>query len=84
MTSRQGLNPDQKVVCSALAGIFDKIAKRQEGEAVSPEEAETLFAAIDQPVAQCLDYMVGIEFGLTGAELSTSLNNAFDAWAYGK
>lgn len=74
------LSGSQKTVCAGVAHFLDQAAKSQEGEAVTADAAASLCSAVNQPLSQCLDCLIGRDSGLTAETLLAALTNAYERW----
>ena len=72
---------DSKIICAGIAHLFDRIAKRQEGEAVLAEQASRLCNRISQPLLHCLDAMSGKDSGVSSIDLVGNLVASYEAWS---
>lgn len=53
------LQGTEQLLCVRLSEIFERIAKSQDGQAVTAEEGARLSDILDQPIANCIDYLCG-------------------------
>jgi hypothetical protein len=68
-----------RALCFAMGHLFERLAKRQDGEPVSPEEGVRLANLLNQPIRECTDYLVGAESVRDGLQILTVLVDAIHA-----
>ena len=68
---------DERVVAFALAKIFDDLAMRYDGAALTAETAAILWSQLDQPIAACIDFVSGKPFAGTLSQLLVAVVDAF-------
>jgi hypothetical protein len=73
------LEGSEKVICAGVAHLLDRIARRQEDEIVTADEAVRLCNKISQPLLRWLDAMMGKDSGAGPERLLGELNIAYDA-----
>jgi hypothetical protein len=79
-------DPAQRAVCAAIANLLDRVAKRQEGQAVTANEEAALCSALSQPLMRATDYLIAVDSGVTSTILVADLTDEYDKWvaAYSK
>jgi hypothetical protein len=74
------LQGDERIVCAGVAEMLGRIAKRQDGAAVTADESASLCSMISQPLTRCIDFLVGKDSGVSAALLLGDLTNAYSRW----
>lgn len=59
----KGATDSQRVVAFVLATVFDQLARAQDGEMVTADEAAHIHAVLDQPIASAVDSVVRDDTG---------------------
>ena len=71
-----------KPVAFCLAAIFDFLARRQEGEPVTFEEAQRLYSILNQSIVACLDFLSGRDARADALELISGIATAYDRFRH--
>jgi hypothetical protein len=66
-----------RTICFSMAVVLDHLAKSQQDRPVLPEEGVALANALNQPLNQCADYLVGRGSGLDPMQLVARLMDAY-------
>jgi hypothetical protein len=64
---------ERKMIASALANVFGKLAGQADGMPVTVDAAREAFVALDQPVKDCLALLLGNVPGMTADGAITRL-----------
>jgi hypothetical protein len=67
-----------KPVAFSLAAIFEFLARRQDGEPVTHEEAQFVYSIFDQQIVACLDFLSGRDALADPLRLVSEIAIAYD------
>jgi hypothetical protein len=71
---------EKKLISLMLALVFDYIARHQDANAVSIEDARFLFSIFDQPLIQALDILCDADPGGNPHAALLAISDAMEKW----